>query len=91
MENVNYDDKEVINKLDSEIVVLFSSTVSFFIEPSPVSSFNSNPASAWKQASRYVAYTVVSGQTNPDWDCLQANHMSSSFKNENLILFVLDP
>jgi hypothetical protein len=29
--------------------------------------------------------TVVSGQINPDWDCLQANHMLSSFKTDNLI------
>jgi hypothetical protein len=29
--------------------------------------------------------TVASGQINPDWDCLQANHMSSSFKTNNLI------
>jgi hypothetical protein len=29
--------------------------------------------------------TVVSGQINPDWDCLQANHMSMSSKTDNLI------
>jgi hypothetical protein len=29
--------------------------------------------------------TVGSGQINPDWDCLQANHMSTSFKTDNLI------
>jgi hypothetical protein len=29
--------------------------------------------------------TVVFGQINPDWDCPQANHMSTSFKTYNLI------
>ena len=29
--------------------------------------------------------TVVSGQINPAWDCLQTNHTSSSFKTDNLI------
>jgi hypothetical protein len=29
--------------------------------------------------------TVVSGQINPDWDSLQANHMSTSSKTDNLI------
>jgi hypothetical protein len=36
--------------------------------------------------------TVVSGQINPDWDCLQANHMWISSKADNLICsFVLEP
>ena len=29
--------------------------------------------------------TVVSGQITPDWDSLQANHMSTSSKPDNLI------
>jgi hypothetical protein len=29
--------------------------------------------------------TVVSGRINPDWNCLQANHMSTSSKTNNLI------
>ena len=32
-----------------------------------------------------VMTTVASGQINPDWDCPQANYMSSSFKTDNLI------
>ena len=32
-----------------------------------------------------VKLTVVSGQLNPDWDCLQANYMLSSFNTDNLI------
>jgi hypothetical protein len=28
---------------------------------------------------------VVSGQINPDWDCVHANHMSTSSKADNLI------
>jgi hypothetical protein len=32
-----------------------------------------------------VEDTVFYGQINPEWDCLQANHMSSSFKTDNLI------
>jgi hypothetical protein len=36
--------------------------------------------------------TLVSDRINPDWDALQANHMSSSFKTYNMIdLFVSDP
>jgi len=31
---------------------------------------------------------VVSGKRNPDYDCRQANQMSSSFKSDNLILYV---
>jgi hypothetical protein len=29
--------------------------------------------------------TVVSGPINPDWDCLQANQMSTSYRTENLV------
>jgi hypothetical protein len=29
--------------------------------------------------------TMVPDQINSDWDYLQANHMSSSFKTDNLI------
>jgi hypothetical protein len=29
--------------------------------------------------------TVASGQINPDWDCLQANHMWTSSKTDSLI------
>jgi hypothetical protein len=32
-----------------------------------------------------ASFSVVSGQINPDWDCLQANHMSSSSKTDILI------
>jgi hypothetical protein len=37
-------------------------------------------------------YNVVSDQIDPDWDCLQANYMSSSFKTDNLIcsFWILD-
>jgi hypothetical protein len=36
--------------------------------------------------------TVVSSQLNPDWDCLQANHMWTASKIDNLICsFVLEP
>jgi hypothetical protein len=33
----------------------------------------------------FKSSTVVAGQINPDWDCLQANHMSISIKIGNLI------
>ena len=33
----------------------------------------------------HLMCTVVSGQINPDWDYLQANQMSISFKTDNLI------
>jgi hypothetical protein len=29
--------------------------------------------------------TMISGQINPDWDCLQANHMPTFFKPDNWI------
>jgi hypothetical protein len=29
--------------------------------------------------------TVVSGQINPDWDCLQANQMSTYYTTDNFI------
>jgi hypothetical protein len=35
-------------------------------------------------------FTVVSGKINPDWDCLQANHVEF-FPNRQFDLFVLDP
>jgi hypothetical protein len=31
-----------------------------------------------------MVHTVVSGQINPEWDCLQGNHMST-FEETNLI------
>jgi hypothetical protein len=34
---------------------------------------------------------VVSGQINPDWDCLQANQVSILEEIDNLNLFALDP
>jgi hypothetical protein len=33
----------------------------------------------------YLRTAVVFGQINPDWDCPQANHMSSSLQADNLI------
>jgi hypothetical protein len=35
--------------------------------------------------------TLVFGQINPDWDCLQANNMLMSSKIDNFDLFALDP
>jgi hypothetical protein len=32
-----------------------------------------------------LSLTVASGQTNVDWDCLQANHMLSSFETDSLV------
>jgi hypothetical protein len=36
-------------------------------------------------------YTVVSGQINPDWNCPQANYMSTSFKTDDLICSFYTP
>ena len=35
--------------------------------------------------------TMVSGQIIPDWNYLQANHMSTSFRTNKFNLFILDP
>jgi hypothetical protein len=37
-----------------------------------------------------VASGRVSGLINPDWDTLQTNRTSTSFKTDNFDLFVLD-
>jgi hypothetical protein len=34
---------------------------------------------------KFQGCTVVSSQINPDWDCVQTNHMSTSSKTDNLI------
>jgi hypothetical protein len=52
---------------------------SSFCKGGPLSSMDSQRTKA------HSLFTVASGQINPDWDCLQANYMLSSFKADNLI------